>query len=139
MQFPKHIWNNSRWWTVSKIRIMFIAIWVKQLLLGKLIHRSGICVLYVHILLSPEAIKLPFLMDSEMLVHVLIGIKITFNPLNTELNSICHLLALVGARHIVHVSKIRVNPRQCMSYYTAFKEFPSATRSNTEHAIAYEL
>ena len=32
-----------------------------------------------------------------------------FNPLNAELNPIRHLLALVGARHIVHVSRIRVN------------------------------
>ena len=31
------------------------------------------------------------------------------NPLNAELNSIRHLLALVGARHIVRVSRIRVN------------------------------
>jgi hypothetical protein len=30
------------------------------------------------------------------------------NPLNTELNPICHLLALLGARHILHVSRIRV-------------------------------
>ena len=32
----------------------------------------------------------------------------SFNPLNAELNPIRHLLALVGARHIVHVSRIRV-------------------------------
>ena len=32
-----------------------------------------------------------------------------FNPLNTELNPICHLLALLGAHHIRHLSKIRVN------------------------------
>ena len=31
------------------------------------------------------------------------------NLLNTELNPIRHLLALLGARHIVHVSRIRVN------------------------------
>jgi len=31
-----------------------------------------------------------------------------FNPLNTELNSICHLLVLLGAHHILHVSGIRV-------------------------------
>ena len=31
------------------------------------------------------------------------------NPLNAELNPIRHLLALVGARHIVHVNRIRVN------------------------------
>ena len=31
------------------------------------------------------------------------------NPLNAELNPIRHLLALVGARHIVHVSRVRAN------------------------------
>ena len=34
------------------------------------------------------------------------------NPLNAELNPIRHLLALVGARHIVHVSRIRVNVKR---------------------------
>ena len=32
----------------------------------------------------------------------------SFNPLNPELNPIRHLLALVGVRHIVHVSRVRV-------------------------------
>ena len=32
-----------------------------------------------------------------------------FNPLNAELNPIRHLLALVGAHHIAHVSRVRVN------------------------------
>jgi len=31
------------------------------------------------------------------------------NSLNAELNPICHLLALLGAHHILHVSRIRVN------------------------------
>jgi hypothetical protein len=31
------------------------------------------------------------------------------NPLNAELNPIRHLLALAGARHFVHVSRLRVN------------------------------
>jgi hypothetical protein len=31
------------------------------------------------------------------------------NPLNTELNPICHLLALLRAHLIFHVSRIRVN------------------------------
>jgi hypothetical protein len=31
-----------------------------------------------------------------------------FNPLNAELNPICYLLALLGAHHILHVSRIRV-------------------------------
>ena len=34
---------------------------------------------------------------------------ISINPLNAKLNPICHLLALLGARHIIHVSRIRVN------------------------------
>jgi hypothetical protein len=32
-----------------------------------------------------------------------------FNPSNAELNPICHLLALLGAHHVLHVSRIRVN------------------------------
>ena len=32
-----------------------------------------------------------------------------FNPLNAELNPTCHLLALLGAHHIFHVSWLRVN------------------------------
>ena len=31
------------------------------------------------------------------------------NPLNAESNPICHLLALLGAHHIFHVSGLRVN------------------------------
>jgi len=31
------------------------------------------------------------------------------NPLNTKLNPICHLLALLGAHPILHISTIRVN------------------------------
>jgi len=31
------------------------------------------------------------------------------NPLNAEINPICHLLVLLGAHHILHVSRIRVN------------------------------
>jgi len=34
------------------------------------------------------------------------------SPLNAELNPICHLLALLGAHHILHVSRVRVNVTQ---------------------------
>jgi hypothetical protein len=34
---------------------------------------------------------------------------VMINPSNAELNPICHLLALLGAHHILHVSRIRVN------------------------------
>jgi len=33
---------------------------------------------------------------------------LSINPLNLELNPICYLLALLGAHHFVHVSRIRV-------------------------------
>ena len=42
-----------------------------------------------------------------------------FNPLKPELNLICHLLALFGAHHFLHVSRIRVKSstfRLLMSY-----------------------
>jgi len=31
-----------------------------------------------------------------------------FNPLNAELNPICHLLALLGVHHFLHISRIKV-------------------------------
>jgi len=42
-----------------------------------------------------------------------------FNPLKPELNPICYLLALLGAHHFLHVSRIRVKLltfRRLMSY-----------------------
>ena len=41
------------------------------------------------------------------------------NPLNPELNPICYLLALLGAHHFIHVSRIRIKLltfRLLMSY-----------------------
>jgi len=35
-------------------------------------------------------------------------VDINLNPLNTELIPICYLLALLGAHHFLHVSRIRV-------------------------------
>ena len=36
------------------------------------------------------------------------GFNSAYNPSNTELNPICHLLALLGTHHILHVSRVRV-------------------------------
>jgi hypothetical protein len=41
---------------------------------------------------------------------------ILINLLNAELNPICHLLALLGAHHIFHVSGLRVK----LSYISLF-------------------
>ena len=46
-------------------------------------------------------------------------IRSTFKPLKPELNPICYLLALLGAHHFLHVSRIRVKLlilRLLMSY-----------------------
>jgi hypothetical protein len=53
-----------------------------------MVYLNGMCVLESQLLCSP---------DLELL-----------NPLNAELNSICHLLALLGAHHIFHFGRIRV-------------------------------
>jgi hypothetical protein len=40
---------------------------------------------------------------------------LNINPLNAELNPICHLLALAGAHHFVDVSRIRVKAERQLS------------------------
>jgi len=34
-----------------------------------------------------------------------------FKPLNSEINPICHLLALLGSHHVLHISWLRVKVR----------------------------
>jgi hypothetical protein len=36
-------------------------------------------------------------------------VKAEFNPINAELNTNCHLLALLEAHHVLHISRIKVN------------------------------
>ena len=45
-----------------------------------------------------------------------------FNPLSKELNPICHLLALLEAHHILHVSRIRVTS-EYSNCITSSKDF----------------
>jgi hypothetical protein len=58
-----------------------------------------------------KPIEITYLQQQRNLVQKRTDVKLTgvLNPLNAELNPIRHLLALVEARHIVHVSRIRVN------------------------------
>ena len=49
----------------------------------------------------------------------------SFNPLKPELNPICYLLALLGAHHFLHVSRIRdksLTLRLLMSYIYIYME-----------------
>ena len=43
-----------------------------------------------------------------------------FNPFNAELNPICQLLALLGAHHILHISRIRVKYFSRNNFYANF-------------------
>jgi len=44
----------------------------------------------------------------KFIFNFLIKFKLKINPLNAQLNPICHLLALLEAHHILYVSRIRV-------------------------------
>jgi len=63
---------------------------------------------------------------------------IFINPLNPELNPICYLLALLGANHFLHVSRIRVKLltfRLLMSYiYGAPILDVSRSHTTTQHS-----
>ena len=72
---------------------------------------------------------LTFLVTAEFMV---------LNPLNAELNPICYLLALLGAHHFLHVSRIRVELltfRLLMSYiYGAPILDVSRSHTTTQHS-----
>jgi hypothetical protein len=61
------------------------------------VKKNHIALLNINSRLFPALLKLIF------------GVKRWVNPLNTELNPICHLLALLEAHHILHITRIRVN------------------------------
>jgi len=62
----------------------------------------------------------------------------SINPLNPELNPICYLLALLGAHHFLHISRIRVKLltfRLLMSYiYGAPILDVSRSHTTTRHS-----
>ena len=66
------------------------------------------------------------------------NISHSINPLNTELNPICYLLALLGAHHFLHVNRIRVKSlthRRLMSYiYGAPILDVSRSHTTTQHS-----
>ena len=46
----------------------------------------------------------------------------TVNPLNAELNPICHLLVLLGAHHILHVSGMMIKSSRSFSVFISVAE-----------------
>ena len=70
--------------------------------------------------------------------RTLTSANLLFNPLNAELNPICHLLALLGAHHILHVTRIRVNSSslsKALKTETMLKVFSILFRSS--HSFSF--
>ena len=55
----------------------------------------------------------------------------TINPLNAELNPICHLLGLLGVHHFLHISRIRVKSLTLRLLMHLFLMFLDHTRHTT--------
>ena len=64
--------------------------------------------------------------DVLLTVHISIFSSV-INPLNAELNSICHLLALLGTHHILHISRIRVNQLDAQKFCFPISLFHAST------------
>ena len=58
------------------------------------------------------------------------------NPLNPELNPICYLLALLGAHHFLHVSRLRVKllTFRLLTSYIYGAPILDVSRSHTKNA-----
>ena len=61
------------------------------------------------------------------------GKPTVLNPLIAELNPICHLLALLGAHHIFHVSGLRVNGHFKSNMMRSWHKRPQPLPSHTLH------
>jgi hypothetical protein len=74
-----------------------------------------VIILYQHVSATTVTIiKVPYnkhTIDIQPVVQkcMIKQLIVTFNLLKGELNPTCHLLALLGAHHILQVSRIRVN------------------------------
>ena len=84
------------------------------------------------------SISYQFSNDVEFKLAKFLQLIGTINPLNPELNPICYLLALLGAHHFLHVSRIRVKLltfRLLMSYiYGAPILDVSRSHTTTQHS-----
>jgi hypothetical protein len=56
-------------------------------------------------------ICMQYMQSEKKLAHKPFAASFLINPLKAKLNPICHLLALLGAHHILHVSGLRVKRR----------------------------
>jgi hypothetical protein len=67
---------------------------------------------YSEVLQQTYALCSTWHISRVRLSRVPVSCSITFGPLNAKLNPICHLLALLGAHSVLHVSRVRVKESQ---------------------------
>jgi hypothetical protein len=64
--------------------------------------------MFTHLVLNSTKINYRYCTTYVVVCACPSNRDVLFNPLNAELIPICHLLALLGAHHIFHVSGLRV-------------------------------
>jgi len=62
--------------------------------------------------------------------------SISINPLNAEVNPTCHLLAVLEAHHILHVSRIRVNMDACSVFLIVLFYCTCLLHTELLHAVS---
>ena len=67
--------------------------------------------------------------NSSKVDYVILKDVFLRNPLNVELNPTCHLLALLGAHNILHVSRLRVKMKNSVGGNLTPPQTPVAMRS----------
>ena len=70
---------------------------------------SGLTTKSIHTKLKEDFCAIKYQCNAELTYYgQTYKLTSNINPLNAELNPICHFLALLGAHHIFHVSGLRV-------------------------------
>jgi hypothetical protein len=76
-------------------------------------------------------------------MYIVIAACQNLNPLNAKLNPICHLLALLEAHPILHISRIRVNllidPRRRDRYVVPKRRHQITNRRHAISQISEDL
>ena len=106
--------------SIVRIQFTFIQILLQLVMFYKHPVSMFQCTQAAHLFQNtiPDAVLMQFdlMMMSTVLLETCTGLFLSLHhvfcslikPLNTELNPICQLLALLGAHHFLHVSSVRV-------------------------------
>ena len=130
---------DSWWWTdrpSETCRVLFQKINLRYCASGWCYYRNILrCTVLQTSLILIVSSRILFVSSTLCIIGV--G-HFGFNPLNPELNPICYLLALLGAHHFLHVSRIRfklLTFRRLMSYvYGAPILDVSRSHTTTQHS-----